>query len=68
MAPFASDAEAGLVYVVRGPWTEGFLHRINRFPEKPNDDGDATSGGHAALTEKRSSFSDYYGKQEEASA
>ncbi len=43
--PFAAQAEAGNVKLVRGPWNDRFLRTLHGFPDAPHDDEvDASSG------------------------
>ncbi|MFO0940092.1 MAG: phage terminase large subunit [Pirellulales bacterium] len=50
--PFAAAAEAGLVYVLRAPWTNDYLTELAAFPEwKFADQVDASSGGFNKLAE-----------------
>jgi ribosomal protein L37AE/L43A len=43
--PFASQAEAGNVRLVRGPWVSAFLDECETFPDGPHDDQvDAVAG------------------------
>ncbi len=50
--PFASQAEAGNVYIVNGTWVENFLDEIESFPDGKHDDQvDAVSGAFKKLTE-----------------
>ncbi len=49
-APFASQAEAGNIYVVNGPWVKGFFDEAEGFPMVEHDDQvDAWSGAFGAL-------------------
>ncbi|HEY1427674.1 MAG TPA: phage terminase large subunit [Caulobacteraceae bacterium] len=42
--PFSAQAEAGNVYVLRGPWNEAWFAALESFPAAPHDDdADATS-------------------------
>jgi predicted phage terminase large subunit-like protein len=44
-APFASQAEAGNVVLVAGPWNEAFLSEVEVFPAGRHDDQvDAAAG------------------------
>jgi predicted phage terminase large subunit-like protein len=55
-APVASRAEAGDVYVVRGPWNDDFLDEVGSFPQGLHDDQvDALSGAFAFLSGRPSS-------------
>ena len=36
--PFASQAEAGNVCLLRGPWNEAFLQEVEQFPNGEHDD------------------------------
>lgn len=50
--PLASYAQAGNVYLVRGPWLEAFLDEVDIFPIGPHDDQvDAVDGGFAELAQ-----------------
>lgn len=43
--PFAAQAEAGVVYVLRAPWAEDYISELTAFPEwKYCDQVDASSG------------------------
>jgi predicted phage terminase large subunit-like protein len=43
--PFAAQAEAGMVHVLRAPWTEDYISELTAFPEwKYCDQVDASSG------------------------
>jgi len=56
MDPLASQAEAGNVPLVNGPWVEPFLREIEMIPDAAHDDqGDASAGAfqHAARPERR---------------
>jgi predicted phage terminase large subunit-like protein len=49
--PFAAQAEAGNVKLLRGPWNEAFLDELASFPNGAHDDQvDAASGAFRALT------------------
>jgi len=49
-APFSSQAEAGNVKVLRGPWNRDFFIELENFPEGENDDQvDSTSGAFMML-------------------
>ena len=49
--PFSSQAEAGNVALVRGPWNEPFIAEAEAFPDGDHDDQiDAGSGAVTALT------------------
>jgi predicted phage terminase large subunit-like protein len=51
-APVASHAEAGLLYIMRGPWNGTFLDELSAFPLGEHDDQvDALSGAHSLLWE-----------------
>jgi len=42
--PFSAQAEAGNVYVLRGPWNDAWFAALESFPTAPHDDeADATS-------------------------
>jgi predicted phage terminase large subunit-like protein len=49
--PFSSQAEAGLVKVVRGPWTTAWMQELESFPEEGvhDDQVDATVGAFRCL-------------------
>jgi phage terminase large subunit-like protein len=50
--PVSSAAEHGKVYLIRGEWNRAFLQELEYFPDGAHDDQvDALSGAHAALTE-----------------
>lgn len=52
--PVSSQAEAGNIKVVRGPWNEEFLRILENFPEATHDDEvDALSGAFDLLVEGR---------------
>jgi len=49
--PFASQAEAGNVYLVNGPWVKDFLDEVEVFPDgKFKDQVDAASGAYNELS------------------
>jgi len=49
--PFSTQAEAGNVHLVRGPWMEKYLDELELFPEGLKDDQvDASSGAFFCLT------------------
>ncbi len=51
--PFSSQAEAGNVKVLRGPWNNAFFIELENFPEGENDDQvDASSGAFMMLAEQ----------------
>jgi predicted phage terminase large subunit-like protein len=54
--PLASQAEAGNVYLVNGPWVDDFLSEADVFPTKGvhDDTIDAMSGGYEYLTQASS--------------
>lgn len=53
-SPFSAQAEAGNVYVVRGPWNEAFFQYLENFPEMAKDDiVDATSRAFHAVKKAR---------------
>ena len=55
--PVSSQAEAGNIRIVRGPWNEAFLNEFENFPDGSHDDQvDALSGAFALLN----SFSGIY--------
>jgi predicted phage terminase large subunit-like protein len=43
--PFASQAEAGNVLLVRGPWNDAYLHELENFPGGKDDQVDGSSNG-----------------------
>jgi len=50
--PVSSDAEAGNIKLVRGPWNDAYLTNMEAFPDgRYKDDTDATSLGHLKLTD-----------------
>ncbi len=50
-SPFSSQAEAGNVKLVRGPWIGDFLDELEQFPQGPHDDQvDAVSGAFEVLS------------------
>ncbi len=52
--PFARQAEAGNVKLVRGPWNEMLLKQLHGFPDLPHDDMvDSSSGAFNELTGAR---------------
>ena len=51
--PFSSQAEAGNVYLVRGPWNERFVTNLENFPDSGKDTADATSRAFNRLWTKR---------------
>jgi predicted phage terminase large subunit-like protein len=60
--PLASQAEAGNVEILAGPWVEEYLRVLEMFPNGSHDDDvDATSGAFAALTKRGVSPADLYG-------
>jgi predicted phage terminase large subunit-like protein len=53
-APYAAQAEAGNVYLLRAPWNTEFVNEHSRFPIGAHDDiVDAASGAFAYLTTGR---------------
>src|SRR5690606_18789314 len=51
-APWAARAEAGKVYLVRGPWIGEFMAEVETFPHGQHDDQvDAVSGAVQMLAE-----------------
>lgn len=53
-SPFSAQAEAGNVYVVKGPWNETFFQYLENFPEMAKDDiVDATSRAFHAVKKAR---------------
>lgn len=62
--PFAAQAEAGNVVLVKGYWNAPFLDELLVFPNGAHDDQvDAASGAFLALTKSFSSLVEYYRKQ-----
>ena len=51
-SPFSAQAEAGNVYVVRGPWNERWITSLENFPESGKDDADSTSRAFTRLNGK----------------
>jgi predicted phage terminase large subunit-like protein len=54
--PVSSQAEAGNVLLVRGPWNEAFLRECENFdgtPGTPSDQVDSVSGGYYLLTKTK---------------
>jgi len=52
--PLAVQAEAGNVYLLRGPWIERWLTQMNAIPDWPHDDEmDAAAGAYFDLTTGR---------------
>lgn len=52
--PFASQCQARMVKLVRGPWNQSFLDELTAFPTGAHDDQvDAASGAFAMLAKKR---------------
>lgn len=52
--PWSARAEAGKVYVLAGPWVNGFLDEVCSFPLAAHDDQvDSVSGGLAHHTRRR---------------
>ncbi len=45
LGPLASQAKAGNVYLVRGPWNERYISAMERLPARPDDVGDASAAG-----------------------
>lgn len=53
-APFASQVNAGNVFMVRGVWNNTFVEELNQFPAATHDDQvDAAAGAFSALCEAR---------------
>lgn len=53
-SPLSAQAEAGNLYLVRGPWNKLFLEEIGLFPGAPHDDQvDAAAGAFNDLVELR---------------
>lgn len=49
--PFASQAQAGNVKIVRGPWNTAYLEELRQFPRGPHDDQvDGSSAAFAFLS------------------
>lgn len=64
--PFAAQAEAGNVVLVKGHWNASFLDELLVFPNGAHDDQvDAASGAFLALTRNFSNLVEYYRKQME---
>lgn len=52
LRPFSTQAQAGNVKVVRGPWLNAFYNELEGFPDGEHDDiCDATSGAYNYLSE-----------------
>jgi predicted phage terminase large subunit-like protein len=52
--PFSAAAEAGNVFVLRGPWNLEWLREVESFPLGDHDDSvDSTTGAHQALSVSR---------------
>ncbi len=51
--PFSSQAEAGNVKVVRGPWNDAFFAELENFPKGHDDQVDAAAGALQELTSMR---------------
>lgn len=52
--PLSAAAEAGNVFLVRGPWNDQFLREVESFPLGEHDDSvDSTTGGHQVLSSTR---------------
>ena len=67
--PFASEAEAGNVKLVRGPWVSEFLREHESFPGGSHDDQvDAASAAYDEHNRGGLSPSDLYGADEEGEA
>lgn len=68
--PFAAQAKAGNVKLLRGPWNARYLRILHAFPTKgiPDDDVDASSGAFDLLTGKGRGILDYYAKLAERQA
>jgi len=47
--PLSSQAEAGNVMVVKGPWNEALFSELEAVPEGHDDQADAVSGGYHML-------------------
>jgi len=56
-SPFSAQAEAGNVFVIRGPWNEDWFNELEGFPEgSHDDDADSTSRAFNALLDKTFSY------------
>lgn len=51
--PFSAQCEAGNVFLLEGPWNEGYLEELCGFPGGLADQVDASSGAFARLVGKR---------------
>jgi predicted phage terminase large subunit-like protein len=61
---FASQCEAGNVYLVRGGWNEAFLEEVCEFPNGSHDDQlDAVVGGFEMLFTSTTGLLDWYASQ-----
>jgi predicted phage terminase large subunit-like protein len=50
LRPFSSQAQAGNVVIVKGPWNTDYFNSMEGFPEGDHDDdADATSGAYNHL-------------------
>jgi predicted phage terminase large subunit-like protein len=57
LRPFSTQAQAGNVKIVRGPWNNEYFNVMEGFPEGDHDDEcDGTSGAYNYLTENLSSM------------
>lgn len=63
--PFSSQAEAGNVYLVKGPWNDEYMDELESFPDGKHDDqvdassgafNDLCEGGTGTFTEAMSQF------------
>lgn len=64
--PFASQAEGGNVYLVRGEWNDGFLDELTTFPTAAHDDWvDAASGAFRAILGGNDGLLQWYRQQYE---
>lgn len=64
--PLASQAEAGNVCIIPGPWLEEFLRVLEMFPNGSHDDDvDGTSGAFNALATRGPTPADLYSPQSE---
>lgn len=54
-APFSAQAEAGNVFVLRGPWNEALFNSLEGFPDlKHDDDADSVAGAFNLLNAPKS--------------
>jgi predicted phage terminase large subunit-like protein len=56
--PFSAQAEAGNVYVLRGPWNKRWFDELENFPPGTghDDDADSTAEAYNALTRPRANL------------